>query len=172
MSEPIDPTTADLPSDPQNLVRNLLERLEIDYQEKDGYFAMHVHLNSVDGLVLCHSRDDKEYFTIVFRFPMLVPAEMRPAVGEFLHRINYASSQMSWDMDYDDGEVRCRLLADLIQRSLSENHIEMLLKSVLIRADRFSPYLAAVMTRAMTPEFAADQALADILNYYEHLNEE
>jgi hypothetical protein len=60
--------------------------------------------------------------------PVTVPEERRLAVAEFLTRANYGSSLGSFEMDLDDGEVRCKVVHVVAAGGLDAALVERLIR--------------------------------------------
>jgi hypothetical protein len=60
--------------------------------------------------------------------PVKVPEERRFAVAEFLTRANYGSSLGSFEMDLDDGEVRCKVIHAVAPDGLDAALVERLIR--------------------------------------------
>ncbi|MCX7869446.1 MAG: YbjN domain-containing protein [Terrimicrobiaceae bacterium] len=133
--------------------------LEYDYDAEDDIISLRVQLETFEAAMFLFGEND-DMATLMVRVPVRVPEAVRPAVGEFLHRLNYAGRRKFWEMDYNDGEVRLRATTDTIDAPLSSMMFQAMSQAVLEIADRTFPYLNAVITRSMKPDFAADQAIA------------
>jgi len=134
-------------------------KMEYDYDAEDDIISLRVQLETFEAAMFLYGEND-DMATIMIRLPVRAPESVRPAVGEFLHRLNYAGRRKFWEMDYNDGEIRLRATTDTIDAPLSDTMFQAMSRAVLEIADRSFPYLNAVITRGMKPDFAADQAIA------------
>jgi hypothetical protein len=117
-------------------------------------------LSGVDVSVYCQG-DNESLVVVVVTFPVRAPVETRHVTGEFLLRANYALSRQVWEMDFDDGEVRLRMHVDTcFGEPLQPEVFRAILDYAILMAEMYFPFLNAVITRAMKPEFALDQAQA------------
>lgn len=85
---------------------------------------------------------------------------MRPQAGEFFHRLNFETRRKFWEMDYDSGEMRCSCYTDTISAPLTESLFTSMVQALAHMSDRIFPYVMALISGKMTPDFAADQAIA------------
>lgn len=134
-------------------------KMEYDYDAEDDLISLRVQLETFEASMFLFGEND-DMATLMVRLPVRAPESVRPAVGEFLHRLNYAGRRKFWEMDYNDGEIRLRATTDTIDAPLSDMMFQAMSRAVLEIADRTFPYLNAVITRSMKPDFAADQAIA------------
>lgn len=93
-------------------------------------------------------------------FPVRSAVNRRPAVGEYLHRVNFGLSKPVLQFDLGDGEVRSSFEMPLTMDSAEGSDFDACLSPVLGFSQKIFPYLISVMTGAMTAEFAADQTAA------------
>jgi hypothetical protein len=144
-----------------SVMRRVLDSLEMiyDHDVEDDVITLRIQLENVEVGVFLYGQNADLACAIV-RLPVRAPQAVRPLVGEFLHRLNYAGKRKFWEMDYNDGEIRLRATTDTIDAPLSETMFRAMGRAVLEIADRTFPYLNAVICRSMKPDFAADQAIA------------
>lgn len=75
--------------------------------------------------------------------PNQVPEEKRAVVGEYLHRANYGVQRGNFEMDFNDGEVRYKLAADIYDpRTITNKLVDLL---ILIPCLMFKRYGEGVM---------------------------
>lgn len=144
------------------VIRNVFDESQFSYElvAENECIRSEFVLTGVDVSVYCHG-DNDSLVAVAVAFPVRVPDDTRHLVGEFLHRANYALSRLAWELDYDDGEVRLRLHVDTCFGSpLKPDVFRAILDYSILMAETYFPFLNAVMTRAMKPEFALDQAQA------------
>lgn len=145
-------------STPVDVMRRWLDKRGFKYDIDDDIILFKTDIPITELTVICGG-DPVDLVYIIVRFPVRVPDATRQSIGEFLHRLNYASSRKFWEMDFNDGETRMRGSIDLFSSPLQEMLFEALLRHLLGVASKVFPYLNAVTTRSMKPDFAADQAL-------------
>lgn len=155
------PINPGVPEPPMAVMRKFLEDSEISFEVADdgSHLLTGFTLKNLDVRVVLWGEPDGVAVVIV-SLPIRIPEEARSVVGEFLHRANYDATRPIWEMDYRDGEVRLRSCADTTLGPLTGEQFRQALGFLLRVADTFFPFLTAVMTRAMKPEMALDQAEA------------
>jgi hypothetical protein len=144
------------------VMRSVFDEAELAYEVvgETEFIRSEFALSGVDVSVHCQG-DNDSLVVVVISFPVRAPVETRHLVGEFLLRANYALSRQVWEMDFDDGEVRLRMHVDTcFGDCLKPQVFRLVLDYAILMAEIYFPFLNAVMTRAMKPEFALDQAQA------------
>lgn len=145
-----------------DVMRSVFDEAELAYElvGDNEFIRSEFVLSGVDVSIYCQG-DNDSLVVVVVSFPVRAPSENRHLVGEFLLRANYALSRQVWEMDYDDGEVRLRMHVDTcFGDPLKPDVFRAILDYAILMAEMYFPFLNAVMTRAMKPEFALDQAQA------------
>ena len=144
------------------IMRSVFDDAELAYElvGEDEFIRSEFVLSGVDVSVYCQG-DNESLVVVVVSFPVRAPVETRHLTGEFLLRANYALSRQVWEMDFDDGEVRLRMHVDTcFGAPLKREVFRAILDYAILMAEMYFPFLNAVITRAMKPEFALDQAQA------------
>jgi hypothetical protein len=144
---------------PIAVIRQLLDREEWAFEGDDDSLRFRLSLDTQDVEMVC-TGEVGNIVVLCLQSPLRAPKDRRAAVGEFLHRLNYAAVRKVWEMDYDDGEIRLHLFTDVVNAPLSEGLFKAMLNFLCFQADAAFPYLTAVLNGQMIPQFAADQALA------------
>ncbi len=108
--------------------------LATDWAGENGAWMCYVHAQERDGQLLIYSVATEA-----------VPAERRPAVAEFLTRVNYYMAIGNFEMDYDEGEVRYKTSVDVEGDHLSVAMARRLLKINVATMDLFLPGIEAVI---------------------------
>ena len=80
-----------------------------------------------------------------------VPASHRPAVIEYLTRINYGLIIGNFEMDLSDGEVQFRVSVDVEHVGINTKKIGQMLGIAIHNADRFAPGIEE-LSKGRTPE--------------------
>jgi len=145
---------------PTDVMRRWLDEMECryDYDDGDDIITFNVNTPSTELTVLCGGTAD-DCAVVYVRIPVRVPELTRQAVGEFLHRMNYPFKRKIWGMDFNDGEICMASSTDLVSCALDQEFFGSMIQTLLSNARIVFPYLNAVITRSMKPDFAADQAL-------------
>lgn len=144
------------------IMRSVFDDADLAYEVvgEDEFIRSEFVLSGVDVSVYCQG-DNESLVVVVVSFPVRAPVETRHITGEFLLRANYALSRQVWEMDFDDGEVRLRMHVDTcFAEPLKPEVFRAILDYAILMAEMYFPFLNAVITRAMKPEFALDQAQA------------
>ncbi len=155
------PEIEELPPTPAAVMCEVFDQAELKYSldEETGVIRLPLRLKNVEINLACWA-DSDGLATLTIRLPVMAPAESRAGVGEFLHRLNYVGRRKFWEMDYDDGEVRMVANIDTFGSPLQREVFSAVAHALVEIADQSFPYLNAVITRCMKPDFAADQAVA------------
>lgn len=147
----------------------ILERVQECLTANDLKFVPH---EDGRGLVVimslrhcrCHivflHEPDGEYLTLQALHPTAVPPERRPAVAEFITRLNWNLSDCRFLMDWSDGEVRLRQDI-LVKQPPALEDLELWFASTCVLLDGFYPALMNVVYRGMLPVQALEQGEAD-----------
>jgi hypothetical protein len=148
---------------PIEVMQSWFDEVQLPYNffEEDNMISSGIAMTNLEVGIVCRVLPDGDRVLIV-RHPMRAPKETRHAVGEFLLRLNHASKQSHWEMDFDDGEVRFRSVTSTPEVEFSKDYFRLWLAEILLVTDAVCPYLAGVFGRTMKPDFAADQAIAAI----------
>ena len=85
----------------------------------------------------------------------------RVAVAETMTRINFRLRLGTFDLDFDDGEMRYRTGCDVEGGELTQHMVLTIVGNVCASIDRYGPALMRVMFGDATPEDAAAEILAD-----------
>ncbi len=158
------------PSPPTHVMLAWFNEKEMTYNycEDSRVISANFELNNLEVRVYCGTTSEGAPFLIV-KYPMRAPEPIRGAVGEFLLRLNFAAKRSLCELDFNDGEIRLRVVSDLVDEGFTQDHFAVMMGQMLLFADMAYPCLASVMTRAMKPDFAADQAVAAIHEAFERL---
>jgi hypothetical protein len=82
------------------------------------------------------------------------PEEKRPAMAEFLARVNYALWLGNFELDFRDGEVRYKTSLDLGDGELTTGMFASLVRSNIDTVDRYLPGVMSVLWNDVTPQDA------------------
>ena len=154
-------TSAGQPAEiePVEVMRSFFRNAEIEVEEHDGRFLTNLELDNWEVKVLCYGQLH-DLVQLIFRLPIKVPVKMRPQAGEFFSRLNFGARRKFWEVDYNDGEIRCACHTDTISAPLTESLFGSMVQALARMSDRIYPYVLAVISGKMAPDFAADQAIA------------
>ena len=126
----------------------------------EGLFA-HVTLEHLRmGVAFCINGPGGG-LTIEGSLPVPAPIDRRPAVAEFLTRINWNLRRGLFLMDFSDGEIRFRCENGKHEGPVDLNDAETGLRLCCRMVDAFFPALMSVIYRDTQPEEALVQAEKD-----------
>jgi hypothetical protein len=117
--------------------------LQMVYRGKNGSWA-------------CYARAREEHSQFIFYSvaPLTTPESSMLEVAEYLIRVNYGLMIGNFDLDFADGEVRCKTGISVEGASLTPPLIQSVVYANVLMMDRYLPGLTAVMTGYLTPEEA------------------
>ena len=133
-----------------------LEEDEWYPQPLEGRTVYVTYFAGRNGELHCYAqvRVELEQFLFYAVAPVKVPADMRPAVAEFLTRANYGLRIGNFEMDYSDGEVRFKSSLDFEGEALTFNWIRHAIYPAVQTMDEYLPGLMKVVYGGKTPEEA------------------
>jgi hypothetical protein len=125
---------------------------------EDNY-VYRAYFMGTNGQVDCYAqvRIDLEQFLFYVVMPMRAPAQVRPAVAEFLTRANYGLRIGNFEMDYTDGEVRYKSSLDFEGETLTPGLIRNTMYPGVQTMDRYLPGILSVIYGGKTPEEAVEE---------------
>ena len=133
------------------------------YREDDWHFervegreAITMGFSGESGIWRCLALTDqeREQFAFFSSLDMKVPPEKRRLAAEYLTRANYGLPVGNFEMDFDDGEVRCKTSVDVEGGKLTSTMIRNLTYCNCALMDRYLPGLMKVVYGNTTPEAA------------------
>jgi hypothetical protein len=86
-----------------------------------------------------------------------VPAAKRQAIAEYLTRANYGLNVGNFEMDFSDGEVRCRTSISVGDGQLTSEMVRCIVHVNLGLIDRYFPGIMAVIYTGTSPADAIAQ---------------
>jgi hypothetical protein len=124
-----------------------------------------IHDGDVQFLAKCETTSIRIRITVddaalVVRgfIPFFVPANRRQAVCEALSLANWQLKFVRFEMDSDDGELRCRGDMVLYDGVPTDKQITSLVYAVWSNTERYAPALLQVMVAGADPELAIGMA--------------
>ena len=108
----------------------------------------------------CYARAREEHSQFIFYSlcPLNAPEPLRYEVAEFITRINYGLMLGSFEMDFEDGEVRCKTGISVEGTALNSALIKPVVFANVLIMERYLQGFTAVMSGYLTPI----EALVDI----------
>ncbi len=104
---------------------------------------------------------DEQRLTIMGRHSVLVPADRRASVAEFITRVNWQLSGARLLLDYEDGEVGCRIDVEAGGAALEDANLFKAILRCCHLTDGFFPALMSVIYRGTPAVQAVDQGEAE-----------
>ncbi len=112
-----------------------------------------VYYSGENGDLRCYAqiRVDLEQFVFYVVAPVKAPEEVRPAVAEYITRANYGLRIGNFEMDYSDGEIRCKSSLDFEDSTLDNQLIRNVMYPAVHSMDFYLPGLMSVMYGNKSP---------------------
>lgn len=131
-----------------------------DFLQVEGESSLAIQFQGDNGSWLCHAkvREAQKQFIFYSICPVNAPEEKRLAVAEFLIRANYDLSIGKFELDFTDGEIRCKTNVDLEERQLDSPLIGRLVYINLALMDSYLPGIESVIYK----DVSAVDAIAQI----------
>lgn len=104
------------------------------FQGDDELWAVYAEAREEDGRVIVYS--------VV---PFNIPLQRRAAVAEFLTRANYGLQIGNFELDLDDGEVRCKTSVDVKGVKVAPELVDRLIVMNLQATNRYVGGIAALV---------------------------
>lgn len=120
-----------------------------EFLQVEGESTLVLHFQGDNGRWLCHAkvREAQKQFIFYSICPINASQEKRLAVAEFLIRANYDLSIGKFELDFTDGEIRCKTSVDLEERQLDSPLIKRLVYINLALMDSYLPGIESVIYR-------------------------
>jgi len=90
--------------------------------------------------------EEQELLLLYSVCPLRVPAERRLEVSHFLTRANYGLSAATFELDFDDGEVRCKTVLPLDVGEIDVTALKKLVRTNGLAMETYLPGIGAVIT--------------------------
>ncbi len=134
----------------------------LDWQTREDGSAMRTFVTGDNGVwsLVVDWNEEETFFACYSICSVHAPAEVRPAVAEYLTRANWRMCLCNFEMDYEDGEIRLRMGIPLRKGSLSQAMIKDIVYSSNSNMDHYLFGLMKVVFGGATAEEAFRQAMA------------
>jgi hypothetical protein len=129
-------------------------------QEKEGLLKVRFKGKKGSWTVFAAVYEDAQRVQFISTLDEKVPADRRRAVAELLTRMNYSYEICCFQIDFNDGEVRCSTAIDVEGASLVEKQVNIYLYSNVLAMDKYFPAIMAVSSGKKTPKAAFDEVNA------------
>ena len=100
--------------------------------------------------------EEDEWFTCATRYPISVPEDRQLEIAELMARVNLYIFTGGFDMDFSDGEIRCRTSISFRGFEPSPELIGPLVFMSAAAADLYFPVFEAVLYEGVSPKDAAE----------------
>lgn len=134
-----------------------------EFDEKNGFFTCGVGVGNVVGNAKVYVNVEDDKVTCVYTFPVAAPESVRGQVAELVCRLGYKLAFGSFDMDFDDGELRYRYV--MPSEELEADPMEKAQRLLYLPHAMITRYGSAfikVVLGARTPKEAIKEAEGDI----------
>lgn len=130
-----------------------------EWKERNDGRAMRTFITGDNGVwpLIADWDEDEDLFTCYAVCSIHAPVEVRPAVAEYLTRVNWRLCVCGFEMDYRDGEIRLRMGLPISKGPLSQTMIRDIVFSSNAIMDRYLPGLMRVVFGGATAEEALQQ---------------
>jgi hypothetical protein len=129
------------------------------YMPLESEPILRVPFQGSNGQWLCYAqaREEQQQFVFYSVCPAMVPAELRPAMAEFVTRANYGLIIGNFELDYRDGELRYKTSLDVEGADLNSELLRSLVYANVAMMDHYLPGIMAVLYGNVSPEEAITQ---------------
>ena len=112
-----------------------------------------------NGEWTCYAQvqEEQERFIFYSVCPVKAPEAKRPAMAEFLTRVNYGLIIGNFEMDFSDGEIRSKTSADFEGDRASVAVIKNLVYANVLTMDLYLPGIMSVLYSDVSPAQAVTQ---------------
>ena len=142
-------------------VESYLAKEGWNHQKAQGQDLLEMRVKGANATyrVLVQALEDRDQVVAYVICPNNVPEDKRVAAAEFLARANFQILIGSLELDFSDGEVRCKVAMDIEGGTLSHAMVGNMLAFGIRSMDRFFPGLMSVLFANQTPADAFQAAL-------------
>ena len=138
---------------------NFFKADEWPFTQVEGRPVLRLGFEGDNGRWFCYAdaREKQNLFLFYSVCPVNTPAEMRPAMAEFLTRANFDLPIGNFEMDFEDGEIRYKTSIDAEDDLLSDALIRNLVYANIYTMDRYLPGIMNVLNGDASPPEAIAQ---------------
>jgi hypothetical protein len=121
------------------VVKAFFEQDQWMYTQMQGRTILRVGFQGKNGRWDCLARTRERLEQIVFYSiaPVKAPEDVRPEIAEYLTRANYNLIIGNFEIDLDDGEIRCKTSLDIEGGELRPKMVENLIYANVTQMDRY-----------------------------------
>ena len=127
--------------------------------EDRQYFSLNLQLRDGNARIFVDTFEANGWSRILVltTFSTYVPEQKRRAVAEAIARINYANTFGSFEMDFDDGEVRSKAVLES-DGYLGDEMIDRAMRKSLELADQYQAPLLGIAFGNLSPKDVIEMA--------------
>ena len=142
---------------------SLFETLKAFFEEDEWPFeylpdlsALRIPFQGANGEWVCFAQANEAQSQVVFYSIATVnaPPEKRTSVADFITRANYGLAVGNFEMDFVDGEIRCKTSLNAEGSHLTTALIKQLVYTNITIMDRYLPGLMRVLYSDVEPALA------------------
>lgn len=141
------------------MAATMLEVVQKFFKEDDwpftvteqGLIRTKIEMENGSYIILVQIFADVESVVVYAYSPDAVAEGLRPKMSEFITRANYGLRIATFEMDFADGELRCRSGLRVEPAELTGDLVSRLVYSAAICMNRYYPGLAAVSLTSRSP---------------------
>lgn len=122
--------------------------------EQPGLYQLRFEGRAGQWRCFAQIREREQQFLFYSALPWTIAPDRRTAMMEFVTRANFGQPLVSFELDLDDGEVRCRSGIDVEGAFISRPMIRQLVASNLLTMDRYMAGMRAVAEEGADPAAA------------------
>jgi hypothetical protein len=124
------------------------------FKQHEGRTVLQLSATTADGQswnCFAEAREEQAQFVFYSVSPANAPEERVAAAAEFLTRANYGLVVGNFEMDWSDGEIRCKTSIDVEGDRLTEALVKRVVYTNVRLMGRYLPALSAVIEGSATP---------------------
>ncbi len=131
-----------------------------NFQQLDDKPVIRAGYRGERGTWVCFARVDEENQRFLFHSIMglNIPLQFRPAVVEYLTRVNYGLPIGNFEMDFDTGDVRFKTSVETPERELTVSMVRVLVYANVRNMDHYFPGVLSVVHGGLSPAAALARA--------------
>jgi hypothetical protein len=122
----------------------------------EGKTILRTGFSGKNGKWTCfaQARENQQQFIFYSVCPNAAPEDKRSAAMEFITRANYGLVIGNFEMDADDGEIRCKTSIDVEGGELTPVLIRQVVYSNVMTMNKYLPGLMSVLYANVSPQQA------------------
>jgi hypothetical protein len=140
-------------------VARFFEEDEWPFSRLDELSILQTGFQGENGQWNCfaEAREEQTQFLFYSVCPIHVPEDKRQATAEFLTRANFGLPIGNFEMDWDDGLIRCKTSTDVQSNQLGLEMVKQLVYANVFLMDMYLPGLMTVVYGDASPSKAVAQ---------------